>query len=391
MSCHQRGIIVKADQVRPHVKNNAAAFTPAAIEAILALYPPQETMTELMRADAQRFQEAVARTGAPLSATEPIAALAARFEAELDLRLAAAEAGLTPAELQKVLDRQPLLAKALGPLRSEGGTVQRQVFVDSFPDLVDALKAGRYLASRSVAVDRLLRQGHALLGSDAGAALARFNQALDTEPDNPLVHAGRGDAFRAQGQMSRALTAYTEALRLDPRTALWFNNRGLIFQQSGELDKALADLDAALRLDPRFTIAWHNRGVAHFGRGDVDRAIADYTEAVQLDPRFARAFNNRGYAYLDQEENAKALADFNEAIRLDPQFAAAWNNRGLLHLRQKRYTSAVADFSAAVKLAPKFAKAFFNRGIAHENLGNAAQAAADRKTAVMLEPALGKE
>jgi len=391
MSCHQRGIIVKADQVRPHVKNNAAAFTPAATETILALYPPQETMTELMRADAQRFQEAVAKTGAPLSTTEPIAALAARFEAELDLRLAAAEAGLTPAELQKVLDRQPLLAKALGPLRSEGGTVQRQVFVDSFPDLVDALKAGRYLASRSVAVDRLLRQGHALLGSDAGAALARFNQALDTEPDNPLVHAGRGDAFRARGQMSQALTAYTEALRLDPRTALWFNNRGLIFQQSGELDKALADFDAALRLDPRFTIAWHNRGVAHFGRGDVDRAIADYTEAVQLDPRFARAFNNRGYAYLDQEDHAKALADFNEAIRLDPQFAAAWNNRGLLHLRQKRYSSAVADFSAAVKLAPKFAKAYFNRGIAHENLGNAAQAAADRKTAVTLEPALGKE
>ncbi|MCI0684738.1 MAG: tetratricopeptide repeat protein [Gemmataceae bacterium] len=391
MSCHQRGIIVKADQVRPHVKNNAAAFTPTAVGAILALYPPQEKMNELMRADAQRFQEAVAKTGAPLSTTEPIAALAARFEAELDLRLAAAEAGITPAEMQQTLDRHPALAKALGPLRTEGGTVQRQVFVDSFPDLVDALKAGRYLASRSVAVDRLLRQGHALVGSDAAAALARFNQALDAEPDNPLVHAGRGDAFRAQGQLARAAAAYTEALRLDPRTALWFNNRGLIYHHKGELDKALADFDAALRLDPRFTVAWHNRGVAHFNRGDIARAIADYTEAVQLDPRFARAFNNRGYAYLDQDEQAKALADFNEALRLDPRLTAAWNNRGLLNLRQKRYTSAVADFSAAIKLEPKFAKAYYNRGIAHDSLGNTAQAAADRKTAVELEPALGKE
>src|SRR5262245_5199584 len=109
------------------------------------------------------YLEAAAKIGAPATTTEPIAALAARFEAELDLPLAAAEAGITPADLVKLLDREPLLAKALGPLRSECGTVQRQVFVDTFPDLIDALRVGRYLASRSVAADRLLRQGRAVL------------------------------------------------------------------------------------------------------------------------------------------------------------------------------------------------------------------------------------
>ncbi len=391
MSCHQRGIIAKADQVRPHVKSNAAAFTPAAVETILALYPPAEKMTELMRADAQRFQEAVAKTGAPLSTTEPIAALASRFEAELDLPLASAETGISAEEMSKLLDREPGLAKALGPLRTPGGTVQRQVFVDAFPDLVEALRVGRYLALRNVAVERLLRQGQALLVKDPNAALKRFNQALDVEPDNPLVHAGRGDAFRARGEWSQAATSYTEAVRLDPRNALWFNNRGLIHQQNGALDKALADFDAALRLEPRFAVAWHNRGAAHFARGDLDRAIADFTEAIQLDPLFARAFNNRGYAYLDRDEHAKALADFDEALRLEPTFAAAWNNRGLVHLRQNRFGAAVADFSAALKIEPKFAKAFWNRSLAQEKLGNAAQAAADREQALKLDPTLAKE
>lgn len=391
MSCHQRGMIAKADQVRAHVKNNAAAFTPAAIETIDALYPSVDKMAELMRGDAQRYLDALAKTGAPASATEPVAALTTRFEAELDLALAAAEASVSAAEMLKLLDRHPSLAKALGPLRTEGGTIQRQVFVDSFPDLADALRQGRYLASRSVAVERLLRQGQSLVASDPATALVRFNQALDQEPDNPLVHAARGDALRTSGQLSQALSAYGEALRLDPRTALWFNNRGLIHHQGGAVDKALADFDASLRLDPRFTIALHNRGVAHFARGDVDKAIADYTEAIQLDPRFARALNNRGYAYYDQEENAKALADFNEALRLEPSFAAALNNRGLLHLRQNRFGAAVTDFSAAVKIEPKFAKAYFNRSIAHEKLGNQSQAAADRQTALRLDPSLEKE
>jgi len=391
MSCHQRGIIVKADQVRGHVERNAAAFTAGQVESILALYPAGDKMEALMRADAKRFQDAVAKIGAPVTTTEPIAALAERFEAELDLPLAAAEAGLTPAELLAVLQRQPQLARTLGPLRTQGGTVQRQTFVDNFPDIVEALRVGRYLASTSVAVDRLLRQANGLLARDPAAALTRFNQALDAEPDNPLVHAGRGEALRMQGNLSAALDALGQAIRLDPRTALWFNNRGLILRQSGETDKALADFEAALRLDPRFAVAWHNRGVLHYGNGDLDRAIGDYSEAIRLDPRFARAWNNRGYAFLDKEEHAKAIADFDEALRIDAKLAAAWSNRGLAHLRQNRLQAAVSDFTAALKLQPRFAPALYNRSVAYHKLGDQTRSAADRKAALALDPNLERE
>jgi hypothetical protein len=69
-----------------------------------------------------------------LSATEPIAALALRFEAEMDLPLVAAESGVVSPDLLKALEQYPYLAKQLGPLRVEGGTVQRQVFIDSFQE-----------------------------------------------------------------------------------------------------------------------------------------------------------------------------------------------------------------------------------------------------------------
>jgi tetratricopeptide (TPR) repeat protein len=391
MSCHARGIIEKADQVRPHVLKNADAFARGVVDLVQALYPTTDAMTALMRADAKRFQEAVARTGAPLTTTEPISALAARFEADLDLPLAAAEASVTPRELLAALDRVPALAKQLGPLRVEGSTVQRQVFVDCFQELTDALALGKALLPRDLAIDRLVRQGQGLLPGDPAGALQAFEQALAQQPDLALAHAGRGDVCRLRGDFEEALAAYDRALRLEPRSAVVLNNRGLVRQRLGKLEQAVEDFDAALRLEPRFVVGYYNRGAAQQARGELERAIADYTEALQLDPKFARAYSNRGVALLEKREFAGALADLDEAIRLDPDFAAARNNRGLVHLRQGRLEPAIADFSAAIRLEPRFARAYFNRAAALERQGDKRRAETDRKRAVELDPSLGSE
>src|SRR5436190_18801003 len=55
MTCHAKGMIDKADQVRGHVLKNRQAFAEADVETILALYPPADTFAALLRADAKRF------------------------------------------------------------------------------------------------------------------------------------------------------------------------------------------------------------------------------------------------------------------------------------------------------------------------------------------------
>ncbi len=391
MSCHARGMIEKADQVRPHVLKNEAAFGRGTVESVTALYPTNDKLLELLRGDAKRFQSAVAKTGAPLSATEPIAALASRFESEMDLPLVAAEAGVPTAQLLRALEKFPHLAKPLGTLRVEGTTIQRQVFVDSFQDMVEALQLGRYLASRNVAADRLVRQGLTLLPTDRAAALKAFDEAARLEPENPQAHAGRGDVLRVEQRDGDAILAYTEAIRLDPRTPVYFNNRALVYQKQGEADRAIADFAAALRLDPRFGVAYHNRGVAHYHKGELDRAIADYTEAISLDPTFARAFNNRGYARLDKTDYDQAIADFTQAVKLDPRLAAAFNNRGLAHLKKRQPVQAIADFTEAIRLDSRFARAYFNRSVANRQQGLTARADADLRRARELDPNLDDE
>jgi formylglycine-generating enzyme required for sulfatase activity len=85
-----------------------------------------------------------AATGAAPGATDPIVALASRYEWELDAGLAAAEAGLRRDEFLKRLDRSKELTATFGILQTSGGTVQRSVWEDHLGEVVREMRLGEY-------------------------------------------------------------------------------------------------------------------------------------------------------------------------------------------------------------------------------------------------------
>ncbi|MFL5244917.1 MAG: c-type cytochrome domain-containing protein [Gemmataceae bacterium] len=142
MSCHLPGIIQKADQIRDHVAKNPKQFSKAAAELIGALYPPEKKMKGLMDEDAERYQKALEKTGVRLGKFEPISTLTLRYEADVDLATAAAELGVKPDDLLKMLDRGETIPGNAGALKIAGGTVSRSVFIQTFADLVRSLHSG---------------------------------------------------------------------------------------------------------------------------------------------------------------------------------------------------------------------------------------------------------
>jgi WD40 repeat protein len=142
MSCHVRGLIHKADQVRAHVDKNASAFSKEDAEIIKALYPPEAVFRQRLERDAARFLKALKKLDVSTDDPEPVMATTLRYETPLDLAAAAAEAGLPGPEFAKRLRAVPGLTRTLGPLQARGGTVQRQVFLDAFPELVRELRIG---------------------------------------------------------------------------------------------------------------------------------------------------------------------------------------------------------------------------------------------------------
>jgi WD40 repeat protein len=142
MGCHVRGIQPKTDQVREFVAHNPAAFSRAQAELVRALHPPAAVTTKKMEEDAGRYLAALAKAGARPGRTEPVNALTRRYEADLDLPTAAAEAGAPADELRRRLDASDASLRNLGTLRASGGTVSRAVFVQAFGDLVRDLDLG---------------------------------------------------------------------------------------------------------------------------------------------------------------------------------------------------------------------------------------------------------
>jgi hypothetical protein len=143
IGCHHAGIIPRADQLRA-----AAEALPYHERARLeALHPPAEDLARLYAADRARFAAAwaAATGGAPVAtdpASEPVTLLVARYEAELDLRRAAAELGLGPDELERRLARSPDLRRALTGLTVRGGRIKREVWEQRFPRALVELGVG---------------------------------------------------------------------------------------------------------------------------------------------------------------------------------------------------------------------------------------------------------
>jgi mono/diheme cytochrome c family protein len=135
MTCHTRGLIPKADQVRAHLQKNQQGFSAADAATIKALYPPAPALRALLEEDSERFVKALAKAGVRPDDPEPVAAVVDRYEAALDLDAAAAEVGVPTDELARRLRGNPELARTVGALLTRGGTVQRSTFQAAFAAL----------------------------------------------------------------------------------------------------------------------------------------------------------------------------------------------------------------------------------------------------------------
>lgn len=367
MGCHARGMIDKADQVRAHVDRNPGAFEPADVGLIRVLYTPEAEFRSLLQKDAARFGLALEATGVKPGATEPVAALADRFEAELDLAAAAAEVGQKRDGFLHGLERSAELAQRLGPLRVPGGTVQRQVLLTSFDDLVPVFDLGIPLAS--------LR-----------AAIAEQTEAIRRNPRDPAAYFERGNLHYDRGGFEQAVADYTEAIRREHPGAQAYLNRGMAEASRGELERAIADYGEALRRDRGRQEAYHNRALAFARQGAWDKALLDLNELVRLEPGSASAFADRGLAHAQRGQLDQAIADYTEALRLDPHNAGACERRGDAWRATGDTERAVADYTAVLANAPGAVFVRHKRGLAQRDAGEYEKALADLTESVRLRP-----
>ena len=219
IGCHGAGIIERADQLR-----GATAELSAADRArILELHPPADRLASLYAADRARFAAGLAALGAaPVDRSlEPVSLLTARYEAELDLRLAAAELGLTAGALERRLARSAEVRRALAGLAPGGGRIKRETWELVFSRALVELGLGVPFTPRTshdtappVWLDRRRRTWIVVPGAfdQAGALAACRARTLDLPREGELVPAiadGLGAGLRLGAPL------WTAGTRLD--------------------------------------------------------------------------------------------------------------------------------------------------------------------------------
>lgn len=123
--CHQRGMIQFTDTVREYALANPLIYNQQDYEDILTLYRPMDEWNELIQADNDYFQRALAASGVPVNLRDPVTHLYLEFDAgQVRLERAAGDLGFPPAQLQRELSRLP---PQLRNIERQGG-IDRELF-----------------------------------------------------------------------------------------------------------------------------------------------------------------------------------------------------------------------------------------------------------------------
>ena len=203
------------------------------------------------------------------------------------------------------------------------------------------------------------------------------------------------EAFK-NGQHTRALSYYNDAINTDPTNPLYFTNRALCLQKLDRWDEALMDAKYAVELDVDLLKAYiivikcqiklmqiselestiSSVPLAHQNRpelvaqmtvaaalakdignnclkeGDIDGAIAQYSTAIRLDGSSHIYYSNRSAAYQSKKQWKEAAADAEEVVRRNEQFPKGYLHwaRSLIQLQRYKEALTVVE-KAKVELA----------------------------------------
>lgn len=149
-------------------------------------------------------------------------------------------------------------------------------------------------------------------------ALAEFDRAIRSEPEDGEFHLHRGMAHLELERYDRAVMDCTRALDLSPDSLEPCRTRALAHDALEEYDLAIQDWSHLIHNDPEDAEALYYRGMAHADLAEFNRAVDDFTAAIRNEPGWAEPYLERSRAYEQLGQTRKARADLEEATRRDP-------------------------------------------------------------------------
>jgi tetratricopeptide (TPR) repeat protein len=153
---------------------------------------------------------------------------------------------------------------------------------------------------------------------DYATALARFEEAVQKNPDDAESLSNLGQVLVKLGRTAEAVPHFERATTLNPdRWAYRFNlARGLGLL--GQWSEAVASYEQAQRLFPDDYATTFNLALALQKMGDDAAAVVQYRRAIELNPEDASFHVALAMSYDRLDKRAEAIAAYSEFLKLSP-------------------------------------------------------------------------
>jgi len=199
-------------------------------------------------------------------------------------------------------------------------------------------------------------------------ATLEIEKILALDPNNAAAYVTRGmlkwtaaHAFAHE----EALAAFNRALSTDPNQMLALQNRGSVFMHIGLLDAALRDFSRVLKIDPNNDYVLYRVPRIHLYGGRYEEAITEYRR------RFPRHFE----LPIALEHAGRGDEALDLAVRLvqeEPQNGDAWSTLALVAARhglRERALEATRRTRELGEGSSHFHHAMYNMAVAYAQLG----------------------
>jgi tetratricopeptide (TPR) repeat protein len=185
-------------------------------------------------------------------------------------------------------------------------------------------------------------------------ALEAARRAVQVGPDYAYAHYVLAGVYDQDDRLDEAEQAIREAIRLDPEDADYYARLANFHMQQRRWEEGLRAAERALELEPTHSGALNLRSMALNNLNRTDEAAAATASALAANPEDATAHASKGWQELRGGNPHAAMTHFREALRLDSNHA--WAREGVVEALKARnpvYRTMLAYFLWTSRLQPK--------------------------------------
>ena len=167
------------------------------------------------------------------------------------------------------------LAKVLQKL---GDSQRAREELQRYQKVKSAQSAKNQAAGKAEEADQAMANG------DPARAVVLYRDALNSDPDEPLLHYKLAKALEKTNDVAGEKAALTRAIELDPNLAEAQNQMGFLLVREGDAAQAEERFRAAIKASPSYVAAWINLAATLASETKWQDAKQTIHRALEIDP-----------------------------------------------------------------------------------------------------------